>query len=77
MDISSYVRYRVAEGHTTQTVLADALGIHRSEVSRRLAGKANWQLRDLVRLAEVFGMPLDKLVRAILDFETFSEKIGA
>jgi transcriptional regulator with XRE-family HTH domain len=77
MDISSYVRYRVAEGHTSQAVLADALSIHRSEVSRRLAGKANWQLRDLVRLAEVFGMPLDKLVRAILDFETFSEKIGA
>lgn len=48
----------------TNTALGNALGLSHSTVSRMRAGTRTGSVKTLIRLAEVSGVPLDKVAAA-------------
>lgn len=53
--IASVVRVFMAARNETHADLAGALGLSRPAVSQKLAGRINWTLADLERLADYYG----------------------
>lgn len=56
-------RARTSRG-LTQIELAEALGMHRTQLGHVEQGKKDCQLSTLMRLADALGLPLSMLVRS-------------
>jgi transcriptional regulator with XRE-family HTH domain len=57
-ELNRNIRAEIARAGLTQAVLATQLDMSQPTLSRRLAGEADWSVRELVRLAEILGVPL-------------------
>lgn len=58
VSIGAAVRREREKRRLTQLALANAIGVTRSCVAHREAGRAPWPLPDLVRTAHVLGVEL-------------------
>lgn len=63
--IAEEVRARIGRLHLTQTYVAKRTGMTTSTLSRRLTGESEFTVTELYRLAEVFGIPVSKLMPAV------------
>lgn len=57
------IRSGLADLGMTSEELADRIGVSRFTVSSWLSGKTRMKLADAVKVCDVFGWPLDRLVR--------------
>ena len=55
----------MARRGVTQTALARQLGISQAAVNARLKGHTPFNINDLVRIAEVLDVPLDRLLDGV------------
>ena len=60
--VARNVRAELARRLLSQTVLADALGISQSAVSRRLLGTTSWTIAELATVARLLKVPMTVLV---------------
>lgn len=60
--IAARVRGKLAEHGVLQAQAAAKLGITQPTFSRRLQGRPPFTLGELVKLAELLGLPLEQLV---------------
>lgn len=60
-DYSANVRAEVARSELTQGQVADHVGLSRSQWERRMSGKTDWRAVELDRIAQVLGIPLERL----------------
>lgn len=56
------IRAELARRGWTQAELASRLGISQAGVSERLAGRVIWDIDELARVAESFGIPFCELL---------------
>lgn len=56
------IRVELARTGIRQSKLADALGIDRAQVTKRMAGEIDWRLQELRTIAQVLGVPLSTLI---------------
>ncbi|MDD6373457.1 MAG: helix-turn-helix transcriptional regulator [Bifidobacteriaceae bacterium] len=62
-DISAFVKQQMKNTGIPQTELSRLSGISQPLLSMKLNGQRNWTLRDVVRLANVFDVPVDTLLK--------------
>ncbi len=65
--VSSAIRAELARADLQQKDLADALGVHPSQVSARLKGAIDWRLSELQTVAALLNIPLSRLVAEPVD----------
>jgi transcriptional regulator with XRE-family HTH domain len=56
--MAGHIRAVLEGAGLTQTVVAEALGIQQSAISKRYRDKSAWPASDLRVLAERFGIPI-------------------
>ncbi len=61
--INDELRTQMYRRRLSQATLADRAGITRSSLVRRLDGKPLWTYNELAKIARIFGMSVDELVR--------------
>ncbi|MGW0043443.1 helix-turn-helix domain-containing protein [Rhodococcus sp. NPDC003348] len=62
--IGEEVRALMARRRISQSALASRLGISQSSMSRRLSGESPFTVDELLRLAEIFEVPVTDLLAA-------------
>lgn len=62
--VGAAVRAELARKRISQTELASKLHLSQTAVSRRLTGKKAFDVNELAVVADVTGVPLDRLVAA-------------
>jgi len=60
--VAGIVNRLIADHGTTELVLATQTGIPRTTLRRRLTGRSNFLLTELVAIAEFFGIAVSDLV---------------
>lgn len=58
---SANVRAEVARAGRTQGAVAEEIGMTRSQWDRRMSGAVDWRAFELDRIADVLGVPLERL----------------
>jgi transcriptional regulator with XRE-family HTH domain len=61
VDYSANVRAEVARSGSTQGEVAEAIGMTRSQWDRRMANAVDWRAFELHRIADVLGVPIERL----------------
>ncbi|MGW9021295.1 helix-turn-helix domain-containing protein [Leucobacter chromiiresistens] len=59
-DVASLVRGAMAERGVRQSDVAQALGVSRMAVSRRLSGETSFSAEELIVLRDVLGVPVGR-----------------
>ena len=60
--VAAEVRAEVARQALTQQQVADRIGERQYWVSRRLTGEVQWEVADLVRVADALGVPITQFI---------------
>jgi len=63
--VAAEVRAEMARQRFTQQMLADAIGISRAWIQRRLTGEVPWDVAELERIAETLGKPVSHFMPAV------------
>ena len=56
------VRDKAAERAATQQDIADLLGLHKSQITRRFNGEVDWPTAELEKLAAMWKLPIGALI---------------
>ena len=57
----SGLRQQMAKYGHTQTKLAELMGVQVPYVNRRFKGRAKWNVSDMKKCSEIYGVPMDEL----------------
>lgn len=63
--VAAEVRAQMARAHLSQNALATNLGVSQPYVSRRIAGQVPFDVADLVKIADMLGVPLARFTSVI------------
>jgi DNA-binding XRE family transcriptional regulator len=71
MTFSKFIKQKRIAANLSQDTVAWALGFkHRSNVCRLEAGKFEWKLKDVMKMAELFGVKVSELLK---EYEKYTE----
>lgn len=73
--IAANIKTLRKEKGLSQTELADKIKVHLTHISRIETGKYNPSVEDLIKIADVFEIPMDELVSGIKDKKLSVEAI--
>lgn len=62
--LATFVRVELARRNLRQSALSAGIGLSDVQVSRRMTGRTDWTLSELVRLAEFLDVPLGDMFAA-------------
>lgn len=64
LDIAAQVRAEISKQMRPQRELVDLLGLSQAQISERVRGDVEWRISELVKVAELLGVPITDFVPA-------------
>lgn len=61
---NAVIRAELARRGANQGDLADLLHLHQTAIHRRMAGKVDWRVDELTKVAQYLGVPVAELLAA-------------